>query len=278
MTAQLAVKIAIYLVMAAICIFTFLLIMRISYRVGNLGEKITNKVDDTFTKNGTINRYKRKMSRLGIMYRAGNYSLNPSWYITIKATSGIILGLLLYGLLDRLILIPIGIVVGYFATELYFKHENKVDNKEIMIDIYNTYTNLKIQLKSGLYIGDSLEYSHSVAQNERYKEALGELVLNFSDRTIPMEDAIETFKNRFDSKEIDKLSALLQTFVQYGQNEEYTKDIMTEIQSIILSETMETEHDIETKANTINFAFFTIILAIVGYALIRNFAGLDLFA
>lgn len=277
MTAQLAVQIGIYIMMGAICIFTFLCIMRISYRVGNIGEKITNKVDESFTKNGKINRFRLKMSKMGVMYRAGNYNLNPSWYVTIRLAVGTILGLLLYGFLGNFYTLLIGIVIGYFLTEFYFRYENKADNRDMMIDIYNTYVNLKIQLKSGLYIGDSLEYSHGVAQNERYKEALGELVLNFSDRTIPMETAIEIFKNRFDSREIDKLSSLLQTFCQYGANEEYTKDIMTEIQSLILSETMETEHDIETKASTINFAFFAIILAIVGYSLMRNFAGMDLF-
>lgn len=118
----------------------------------------------------------------------------------------------------------------------------------MMMDLYNTYANLKIQMSSGVYLTESLEYSHKVAQDDRYREALGELILNLSDKTISMQRSVEIFKDRFDSREIDKLCALLHNCVVYGISDSYANDIMGEIQGIILASTLESEHDIENKA------------------------------
>ena len=52
---------------------------------------------------------------------------------------------------------------------------------------------------------------------------------------------------------------------------------MGEIQGIILASTLESEHDIESKAGMVNFIFFALIIALVGYTVFTNFSGLDLF-
>ena len=132
-------------------------------------------------------------------------------------------------------------------------------------------------MSSGVYLTESLEYSHKVAQDDRYREALGELILNLSDKTISMQRSVEIFKDRFDSREIDKLCALLHNCVVYCISDSYANDIMGEIQGIILASTLESEHDIENKAGMVNFIFFALIIALVGYTVFTNFSGLDLF-
>ena len=154
---------------------------------------------------------------------------------------------------------------------------NNQDNKDIIMDLYNTYANLKIQMDAGVYIVDSIEYSYKNATHPRYKEALGELILNFSDKTIPMTDAIEIFKHRFNSKEINKLSALLHSCLIYNASKAYTKDIMNEIQSIILASTLSSEHDIETKADMIKFALFAILILIVVFSVASGFGDMTSF-
>ena len=142
----------------------------------------------------------------------------------------------------------------------------------MLMDIYNTYSNIKIQMSAGIYIRECLEYTYDMVTNKRYKEALSELILNFSDKTVSSTDAVSIFKNRFHSLEIDKLSSLLVYFMQYGLNANHTDDIMSEIQGIIQAETLKAEHDIEMKAEATNFAFFTVIIAMVVYTVFSSFS------
>ena len=272
-----SLKIISFLFLIGSCVIFFLLLQKIGAKTGDVGDLTRKGIDDAFKKQGKMSEYKRKLSKLGIMYRVGNYNLNPSWYIMARIAIGMLTALLFWLLFEEPMLALLGILVGYVGTELYFKKKNSDDNKAIVMDLYNTYANLKIQLESGLYIVDSLEYAHRIAANERYREALGELIINFSDKTIPMSNAVAIFKDRFDSKEIDKLCALLNNCILYGIQSSYTKDIMGEIQSLVLASTMEAEHDIESKAGIINFAFFAIIIFLTMYSVFTSFGNIDIF-
>lgn len=270
-------KTATFLSMLAVCAVFFLMLMRLRTKTGDVGEKARREIDKAIKRRGEMSLYKTRLSKNGVMYRAGDYNLNPSWYILARLAIGVLFAVLSYLLLENLPFSFLAVPLGYFATEWYFIRQNSNDNKAIMMDLYNTYANLKIQMESGLYIADSIEYAHKSAQNERYKEALGELIINFSDKTVPMADAIAIFKNRFNSKEIDTLCALLNNCVMYGTQDAYTKDIMGEIQSIIKASTTAAEHDIETKAGLISFVFFGIIIFVTAYTVYNSFLGIGLF-
>ena len=274
---SLVIQIALYALMIGICAIFFLFLTRMRKSTQDAGKKVATEIDDAIKKRGLMDKYRTTLSKDGIMYRVGNYNLNPSWYICARLGVGILLGLLLYAGLEKAGCIILGIFAGYLLTGMYFRAKNQSDNKEIMIDIYNTYANLKIQLSSGVYLINSLEYAHKVAQNKRYREALGELIVNMSDKTIPMQKAVDIFKDRFDSREIDKLCALLHNCVTYGVSDSYTNDIMGEIQGIILATTLESEHDIESKAGMVNFAFFACIIFLVAFTVFSNLNGIGLF-
>lgn len=271
------VKMFSYVALFASCITFFSILQKVGYKTKNVGAVARAGIDNVLKKHGKMTKYKQKMSKLGVMYRAGDYNLNPSWFVMTKLAVGTLVSLLIGLLFGKTPFLFLGIPLGYFATDFYFSYKNTEDNKAIMMDLYNTYSNLKIQMEAGLYIVDSLEYSHKIAQNKRYKEALGELIINFSDKTIPMVDAVEIYKNRFDSREIDKLCSLLNNCILYGMQAAYTKDIMNEIQGIILANAMASEHDIESKAGIVNFTFFAIIIFATVYAVFTNFNNMNLF-
>jgi len=272
-----AAKIGTVLAALASCVIFYIILQKVGKKTGNVSELAKHSIDEAVKKNGEMSSYKKKLSKLGVMYRVGDYNMNPSWYVMVRLAIGMIAALLVGLLLERVVLGFVAFPVGFFAVEFVFKRLNASDNKEIMMDLYNTYANIKIQMDSGVYIVESIEYSHKVAKNKRYKEALGELIINFADKTVPMATAVEIFKDRFDSREIDKLCVLLNNCLAYGSQAAYTKDIMGEVQSIILASTMEAEHGIESKTGLVTFGFFGIIVFIAGYAVISSFSSMEFF-
>lgn len=270
------VKIVRYMLILVLCILFFLSLMKTIPKAENIAPQAAKVVDKTLKERGVMNSYKTKLSKIGIAYRVGNYDLNPSWYIMARCAVGCIAMFFVYAVMKRITpIMLIGFAVGFFGLDFYYKKENEADNKAMIMDLYNTYANLKIQLNSGIYMTDSLAYSYNVAQNKRYKEALGELILNMADKTIPMEKAITIFKNRFDSVEIDKLCAMLHNYSQYGTNDSYAADIMSELNSIITASTLGAEHDIESKAGVVNFMFFVCIIALVGYSIMSQLSVIE---
>lgn len=244
------------------------------------GEEVSKDMIHSFDvniqKKGQMNEKQLYMSKVGIMYRFGTYDMKPSQYMLLRFAIGILIaliGILLGGGAYSLVAIPI----GYFATDFLFKGLNKQDNEAMMMDIYNTYANLKIQLVSGIYIGDCMEYTYKIVQNERYKEALKELLLNFSDKTITSSEAIEIFRNRFNSRNIDKLCAMLSSFVEYGISDSYLQDIMFEVQELLEADEIKSRHDIETKTGMITFAFFVLVVILVAFGMAGSMGGVGSF-
>ena len=274
---ELVLKVLIWISMIGIGIITYLIIHKILIQAFNARDKAIEKINKGYKNKGQFTHATLKMSRMGVMYRTHNYGLTPAYYSVMKIFVGAMIGSLAALLLHIWWMFPIGILIGYILVPFYFSYENKSDNDEMITDIYNTYANLKIQMSSGVYIRECLEYTYQMTKNKRFKEALGELILNFSDKTISSTEALDLFRNRFNNREIDKLSNLIASFLQYGINVSHANDIMQEIQSLIEAETLKTEHDIEMKSDITNFAFFTEIIIIVVYICFSSFTTTGLF-
>lgn len=263
-----------------VAIFAAYIVFKAMIEALKKGEEVSKDMihnfDVNIQKKGQMNEKQLYMSKIGIMYRFGTYDMKPSQYMLLRLAVGILialLGILLGGGAYSLVAIPI----GYFATDFLFKYLNKQDNEAMMMDIYNTYANLKIQLVSGIYIGDCMEYTYQIVQNERYKEALKELLLNFSDKTITSSEAIEIFRNRFNSRNIDKLCAMLSSFVEYGISDSYLQDIMFEVQELLEADEIKSRHDIESKTGMITFAFFVLVVALVAFGMAGSMGGVGSF-
>lgn len=271
------IKVLVYISMFVVAFFMFVLIWRISGLFLKKKDDFVREMNRRDVDSGTMTSKMRSLSKNGVMYRLHNYDMKPSYYVMLRISVGVLFGALLFFLLGKFIYIPVGILAGYILTHLYFVYENKRDNEEMIMDIYNTYANLKIQMSAGVFIREVLEYTYKMMTNARYKEALGELVLNFSDKTVSTQDAIRIFKDRFNSREIDKLAALISSFMQYGLNSNHAGDIMIEIQSLIQADTLKAEHDIEMKASMTNFAFFAVIIVVIVFAVFSSFSSAALF-
>lgn len=272
------IRILIKVAMLAVCAITFYIIWTTLNKLYGKKSEVFNKINEMYARTGRMDYKKTELSRIGVMYRVKNYDLTPGYFMVLKIAVGIMISILSYAVATTLLeesnilIIPAAFIVGYIAVPAYFKYENGVDNKEMLMDIYNTYSNIKIQLAAGIYIRECLEYTYDMIKSERYKEALAELILNFSDKTISSTEAVNIFKNRFQSHEIDKLSALLGSFMQYGMNANHADDIMLEIQGIIQADTLKAEHDIESKAGMVTFAFFAVIIMMVVSTVVTSFS------
>lgn len=269
-------KIISYLAILTICFLVFKIVISLQGKTNILENKAKYIIDSSLKKRGVFASKKKKLSQMGIMYRFHNYDLDPSYYYIIKIFVVVFVSLSIYGFTYNLRLCPIGLL-AWVLPDFLFMRLNQKDNDDMMIDIYNTYANMKLQLSSGIYIANAIESTYDTCQNERYRQALGELIINFSNKSLSLSEAVEIFKNRFNSKEIDKLCAMINDFFSYGASEAYMNDIMGEIQTIILATTIKAEHDIEERAGFHNFSFFGLIIIIVAYAVMKEFSGIELF-
>lgn len=237
------------------------------------GKKLIKNIDKNIQKKGEMSKKQLFLSKTGIMYRFGKYDMKPSDYFLIRILSGILVSAVLYLLTESLLVIFVGVPLGYLGINLFFRLLNNRDNEEMTIDIYNTYANLKIQLSAGIYIGECLEYSYKITKNERYREALKELLLNFSDKTMTSSEAVEIFRNRFDSREIDQLCAMISSFIEYGLSDAYLDGIMFEVQQLLESDAAKSQQNIESKTGFITFAYFVLVVVLVAINMVSSLDG-----
>ena len=268
MNAVFIIKIIKWIIMVGVCVsFFFTAYFMFKRMFGENQREITKKLLDS----GKGAQLRLEMSKYGVMYHMENYNMSPAYYLGFRAIIGLAIFVVLVIFDVKSPLIILAIPAGYFGVPLLFKIMNSSDNKEMLIDIFNTYANINIQLKVGQYIANALEYSYHTAKSKRYKEAMGELILNMADKTVTIEDAIQVFQNRFSSNEIDKLCMMMRSLMRYGNNEEFTQDLLDEVKEIIQADAIQAQDDIETKSGMVSFGFFGIVILIVVVSVMMNF-------
>lgn len=275
---QLIINILIPLLIGIICFIFFRFTMSLSSKTKQLSEEALEDLEKRVQNSVTGNKMKRYLSQMGIMYRMGDYNLSPVWYYMLRIGLGFLFSILSIFFFEfHITFIIIGFFLGYFGIDLFFKSQNQTDNKEMLMDIYNTYACMKIQLGCGFYILDSLTYAYKLAVHPRFKDALSELISNISNKTIGYEDAVALFKGRFLSEDINKLSSVLLNYTRYGQSEAYMQDIMNEIRGILSAVQMEEKHKTKMKSGMVCFAFFALVIALVFYVMIKDFSKIIIF-
>lgn len=279
----LIIKITAYVMMGVIAFFAYRAVKGILTKGEDAVESAIKGYDAKLKKTGEMGAQKLKLSRYGIMYRFGDYNMNPSRYNTLRLFTGLsITGLILFaGFLASgrfNILSFIGIPVGYLLFDVLMKAMNDTDNKKMEMDIYQTYATLKIQLASNIYINNALEYVYQISTSKRYKEALQELVLNLSDKTITMEESVEIFRNRFKSKDIDRLCNMLSIFMQYGISEAYLSDISKSLESLLEADAITQQETIGVKSMAVSILYFILLSILIFSQVIASFNGMNLFS
>lgn len=155
------------------------------------------------------------VSRNGVNYRLRRV-IKPSEFLGFKfmwATGFTIFGLLLSVLFRRswwvcLLISGVCFLIGFFILDLYYKSENKEDNKKMLKDIHTIYDTLRVYLKTGTYVTDTLDECYYRVANKRLKKALLELKEGIK-RNSSKEDEIVLFQLKFDSVYIDIMVNIL---------------------------------------------------------------------
>ena len=192
----LILKILTYIMIGFISFLVYRAVKKALTRGEDAVESAIKGYDVKLKQAGEMGAQRLKLSRYGIMYRFEDYNMTPSKYMVIRLFAGLIVFAILFVAgLNWFSLI--GIPAGYILMDVLMKAMNDSDNKKMEMDIYQTYATLKIQLASNIYINNALEYVYQITTSKRYKDALKELVLNLSDKTITMEESVEIFRNRF---------------------------------------------------------------------------------
>lgn len=246
------------------------LIRHINQEKENMKTSFSKKIDDSLKKKNQLSKYEQTLSQNGIMYRFHDYNLKPADYYIAKGVIALVLGFLAYTISTN-IWIAIGIIAGtlIFIDKVFVALSNN-DYKEMTPDLYKTYIALKSQLKAGCYIGEALAYARDTVHNTRYKEALAELVKNFSDKNKTTEESVDIFKNRFNNIKINGLCRMFTSYFKFGVSTDLLNTLTDEIISSLEADAITEQDKADTRASLISVSFFGIIILMTFYVVARN--------
>lgn len=212
-----------FVVAICICVFVYLLFYKLlfsnskskmSESLKKRRELIENLSNDSYSLTRE-ERLRLFLSSNGVNYRLRRI-VKPSEFMGFKfiwAAALTILGLFVTLLLrlDWWIVVIVTLlcfIAGFYVLDLYHKSENKEDNKKMIKDIHTIYDTLRVYLKTGTFLTETLEECYYRVGNRRLKKALLELnegiKLNSS-----KEDEIALFQMKFDNVYIDIMVNIL---------------------------------------------------------------------
>ena len=155
------------------------------------------------------------LSKSGVNYRLRRI-VKPSEFTGMRymwatgmGLAGLIIPLLIKRPLWMCILIGVAaFILGYAILYIYHDSENKEDNKKMLKDIHSVYDTLRVYLKTGTYIVDTLDECYMRIGNKRLKKAFLELShgMRLNDSK---EDEIAAFQMKFDNVYIDIMANIL---------------------------------------------------------------------
>ena len=93
-----------------------------------------------------------------------------------------------------------GLVLGYFLPMIAFQVSDKRDNEQMMSDIRKLYEYVKIQVKAGMYLTNTLSACYLAISNRRLKQGLLELnsrLVATNSLSLAMADFEEKFTNEY---------------------------------------------------------------------------------
>ena len=164
----------------------------------------------------------------GVAYMLSN-SINPVMYIVFKGLVGIVFGTLIgvsieLPIIQKIAVFILCFVIGFFGIDVIVKNNNENANQKMMLDISNTYDVLKIQVRAGVYITDSIFFCYQNCSNKRLKDALLAAYLDIkTDGNI--EQALEKLNAKFNNRQISTLCAILEQSLTSGQSAEILDNI-----------------------------------------------------
>lgn len=204
----------------------------------------------------------------GVAYMLSN-SINPVMYIVFKGLVGIVFGTLIgvsieLPIIQKIAVFILCFVIGFFGIDVIVKNNNENANQKMMLDISNTYDVLKIQVRAGVYITDSIFFCYQNCSNKRLKDALLAAYLDIkTDGNI--ERALEKLNAKFNNRQISTLCAILEQSLTSGQSAEILDNITkknVDVQKLI---NQQYRRKIEKIYNTLGILIVIGLFAVVFY-------------
>ena len=197
-------------------------------------EKSHKYLSDYYDKSGRLNTAQLYLSKMGVMYRFNNYALNPYVLLGILAGASFVVSVIIT-LACKLscIFIPVIALAVIISIVVIFLQLNSTDNTSVLMDICNIYTVLNTDISNGVFLSDCLVHMKEIVNNKRLKYALEELILNIKDDKTTIDESLILFANRFNSKEIQKLTGIIKRYITSGINDEFIELVNKQTSQII---------------------------------------------
>lgn len=236
----------------------------------DIEKKINSSVKDK-------NAYRLFLSQNGIMYRFHNYDMEPATYYFSKWAISVFIGIFVYLITFSIIIAALVTIALTLLMDRIFVSFSKDDYKEMQMDLYKTYMSLKNQLRAGVYINTTLTYVRNNVANVRYKEALSELILNLSSKDLSTDEAVQIFKDRFKSAQIDSLCSMLDSYFAYGFSPQLLNSLTSQIASTLKADSTKEQDYVDNKVSIIAVALIGIAILLILYAVAINAQDMQIF-
>lgn len=210
------------------------------------------------------------LSKYGIMYMFKDYNMEPSSFMAAKLTSAGVTALIGFmvtpnELAEKLLVVVIGLIIGFFLPDIFIRANNDSDNSAMMEDIQTIYSTLKIHARAGVYITDSLIECQRNVENGRLKQALNEMNNNILASRVTIDEAVDQFNARFCNEQIDNLSVVIKQALHTGRSSDMLEDISKQIEDNNRIQGMKKRDRIKRQASMIQVIYFSMITFMLLY-------------
>lgn len=159
----------------------------------------------------------------GVSYLLSD-SINPVSYIITKLVASALVGGLMLAETKNVLAFVLFFVATFYIFDYLVEKNNESDNKKMLTDITNIYDVLKIQLKAGVFITDSIYFCYKNCRNKRIKDGLFLLYVDMK-TSSNISEALRRFDLRFKNTNISTLCAVLEQSLVTGQVEKVLENI-----------------------------------------------------
>lgn len=200
--------------------------------------------------------------------------LTEERYFLLRILSGIVCGscvlsgahLLEFSGILRIVLLMPGLVIGFFLPMLLFKISDARDNEQMTTDIRKLYEYVKIQVKAGMYLTNTLSACYLAISNRRLKQGLLELNSRLiATNSVPM--AIADFGQKFTNEYIAYFCLIVSQSEQSGRMAQMLDDMTRQMEDLEKYMMAQKRGRMERKVLFLTLFVFVGILLVAAYQL-----------
>lgn len=159
-----------------------------------------------------------------------------------------------------------GVLLGYFVPMLVFLISDKRDNEQMMPDVRKLYEYIKIQVKAGMYLTNTLSACYLAISNRRLKQGLLELNSRLI-ATNSVSMAIGDFSEKFTNEYISYFCLIVSQSEQSGRMTQMLDDMTRQMEDMERYLMTQKKGRMERKVLFLTLFVFIGILLIAAYQL-----------